>query len=240
MKFFHIIFLFLFFGMETFIDEAVYNVAKLERPMKIDADWDKEQWKNVKSVKIEKHMGDIPKFQPVVEAKMMYNDSNVFVIFRVKDRFVQSTVQEYNGQVSENSCVEFFFSPDTSHPLRYFNLEVNAGGTPLIFYISKPWNDFVKLSNDDISKIEIAHSLPKKVDPEITEPITWTIECRVPLDVLRKYGSVTKPGPGIEWKGNFYKTGSKTSNPNYMTWSFVDNPTPNFHLPQYFGTLKFQ
>jgi hypothetical protein len=226
--------------METFIEEAVYNVAKLERPMKIDANWDKEQWKNVKSVKIEKHMGGMPKFQPVVEAKMMYNDSNVFVIFRVKDRFVQSTVQEYNGQVSENSCVEFFFSPDTSQPLRYFNLEVNAGGTPLIFYISKPWNEFVKLSNDDISKIEIAHSLPKKVDPEITEPITWTIECRVPLNMLKKYGSVTTPGPGIQWKGNFYKTGSKTSNPNYMTWSFVDNPTPNFHLPQYFGTLKFQ
>ena len=136
--------------------------------------------------------------------------------------------------------MEFFFSPDSSYPLRYFNLEINAGGTPLIFYISKPWNDFRKLENDDINKIEIAHSLPKKVDPEITEPVTWIIEFRVPIDMLKKYSNVTTPGPGVTWKGNFYKTGSKTSNPNYMTWSFVDNPTPNFHLPQFFGTLKFQ
>lgn len=240
MKVLHIIFIFLLFGMNTTINEAVYKVVKLERPMKIDADWNKEQWKNTKTISIEKHMGGIPRFQPVVEAKMMYDDNNVFVIFRVKDRFVQSTVQEYNGSVSENSCVEFFFSPDSSYPLKYFNLEINAGGTPLIFYISKPWNDFIKLDSTDIGKIEIAHSLPKKVDPEITEPVTWTIEYRVPLDMLKKYSNITKPGPGVTWKGNFYKTGSKTSNPNYMTWSFVDHPTPNFHLPQFFGTLKFQ
>lgn len=226
--------------METTLEQAVYQVVKTNLPMKIDANWDKPQWRNVKPVKIEKHMGGTPKFAPVVEAKMMYDDNNVFVIFRVKDRFVQSTVQEYNGNVSENSCVEFFFSPDTAHPLKYFNLEVNAGGTPLIFCISKPWNEYTKLKDEDISEIEIAHSLPKKVDPEITEPVTWIIEYRIPLEMLRKYSNVTRPGPGVSWKGNFYKTGSKTSNPNYMTWSFVDNPTPNFHLPQYFGTLKFQ
>ena len=238
--FFLITFTFFLISMNTTIDEAVYNVVKIERPMKIDANWDKSEWKNVGGIRVEKHMGDLPRFEPVVEAKMMYDEKNIYGIFRVKDRFVQSTVQEYNGSVSENSCVEFFFSPDTAYPLRYFNLEINAGGTPLIFYISKPWNDFRKLEIEDINKIEIAHSLPKKVYPEITEPITWIIEFRVPLDMLRKYSDITTPGPGVAWKGNFYKTGSKTSNPNYMTWSFVDNPTPNFHLPQYFGTLKFQ
>jgi len=241
MKILHLIFIFLLFGMNTTtIDEAVYKVVKLDRPLKIDANWNKEQWKKVESIRIKKHMGDLPKFEPVVEAKMMYDDKNVYGIFRVKDRFVQSTVQEYNGSVSENSCVEFFFSPDSSHPLKYFNLEINAGGTPLIFYIEKPWNDFKKLETEDINKIEIAHSLPKKVDPEITEPVTWIIEFRVPIDLLKQYSNVTNPGPGVTWKGNFYKTGSKTSNPNYMTWSFVDHPTPNFHLPQFFGTLKFQ
>ena len=226
--------------MNTTTEEAVYSVKKLTRPMKINADWNKPEWKNIVPVKIAKHMGGQPKFEPIVEAKMTYDDNNAYVIFRVQDKFVQSTVQEYNGPVSENSCVEFFFSPDSSQPLKYFNLEVNAGGTPLIFYITKPWNEFVKIENDDIDKIEIAHSLPKKVDPEITEPVTWFIECRIPFEMLKKYSNVSNPGPGVEWRGNFYKTGSKTSNPNYMTWSFVDHPKPNFHLPQYFGTLKFQ
>ena len=74
MKSLHIIFIFLLFGMNTTLDEAVYEVVKIKRPIKIDANWDKPEWKNVQSIKIEKHMGDLPKFEPVVEAKMMYDE----------------------------------------------------------------------------------------------------------------------------------------------------------------------
>jgi hypothetical protein len=185
-------------------------------------------------------MGEKPPFIPTVEAKMMYDDQYVYVIFRVKDQFVQSTVTKYNGPVSENSCVEFFFSPDKEFPLNYFNLEINAGGTPLMFFIPKTSSGYKQLQDEDIKSIEIAHSLPQVVDPEMKEPVTWTIEYKVPMSTLQKYSPVTKPGKGVRWKGNFYKTGSKTSNPNYMTWSFVDNAKPNFHLPQFFGTLIFQ
>lgn len=220
--------------------EPVYKVFRLKKHLKIDANWEKAQWKEIEPIKIEKYMGKVPGFKPAVEAKMMYDKENVYVIFRVKDRFVRSVVQEYNGNVSGDSCVEFFFSPDSNFPLKYFNLEVNAGGTPLIFYVTEPWSNFEKLKHHEIKEIEIAHSLPEKVDPEITHPVTWTIEYRIPLSVLNKYSNVSRPGPGVTWKANFYKTGSKTSNPNYITWAFVDHPKPNFHLPQFFGTLKFQ
>lgn len=221
-------------------EDAVYKVSRLKKALKVDANWDKSQWKNIKSIKIDKYMGKISAFQPQVQAKMAYDKDNVYVIFRVEDRFVRSVVQEYNGNVSGDSCVEFFFSPDTGSPLKYFNLEINAGGTPLMFYVEKPWTGFKKLEANEISEIEIAHSLPAKVDPEITGPVTWTIEYRIPLSLLSKYSNVSRPAPGVIWKANFYKTGSQTSNPNYLTWSFVDNPKPNFHLPQFFGTLQFQ
>lgn len=222
--------------------DEVYKVTKLKGPIMIDANWDKVQWKKAGIIKVEKYMGTIPKFKPTVEAKMMYDASNVYVIFRVKDRYVRSLVQEYNGNVSGDSCVEFFFAPDSNLPLNYFNLEINAGGTPLIFYIKSPYPKaaFVKLQASEIEEIEIAHSLPSKVDPEITEPVTWTIEYRIPMSMLAKFSNITHPAPGVVWKANFYKTGSRTSNPNYITWNFVDNPKPNFHLPQFFGTLIFQ
>ena len=226
--------------MDTTINEAVYKVSKLHGTIKIDGNWNKDQWKNVETIKVQRHMGQKPPFIPIVEAKMAYNDQCIYVIFRVQDQFVQSTVTKYNGPVSENSCVEFFFSPDTAIPLNYFNLEINAGGTPLIFFITKPGSGYKQLEDEDIKSIEIAHSLPQVVDPEMKEPVTWTIEYKIPLSMLQKYSAVTKPGKGVRWKGNFYKTGSKTSNPNYMTWSFVDNEKPNFHLPQFFGTLVFQ
>jgi hypothetical protein len=219
---------------------SVYTVRRLRRAPAINAIWDKPEWKKAGTVHIEKHMGPVPSFIPTVEAKMGYDRDNVFVIFRVQDKYVQSRIQEYNGAVSTESCVEFFFAPDASRPLCYFNLEINAGGTPLIFYITKPMAEVQRLKPEDIDQIEIAHSMPRIVFPEIQEPVTWTIECRIPIALLEKYTPVTKPEKGNAWKGNFYKTGSRTSNPNYMTWAFVEYPKPNFHLPQFFGTLQFK
>lgn len=221
--------------------ESVYHVQKLQgSSLEIDANWEKPEWKQVQSLEIQKQMGPDPKFVPKVKAKLLYDDDNIYGIFHVEDRYVKSTVQEFNGNVSGDSCVEFFFSPDTNFPERYFNLEINAGGTPLIFYVTKPREEFIKLEAEDIRQIEIAHSLPEVVDPEITEPTTWTIEFRIPIAMLEKFSKVTRPKSGTVWKANLYKTGSETSNPNYLTWAYVDHPKPNFHLPQFFGTLIFQ
>ncbi len=221
---------------------SLYKIGKLHKKMPIDANWNKPEWKKIKPIKITNYMGKLPAFKPQVEAKMMYDNDNVYVIFRVKDRYVHSLVQEYNGNVSGDACVEFFFAPDSHFPERYFNLEVNSGGTPLMFYIWPPYPKakYTKLDPEDIKQIEIAHSLPKIVDPEITEPVTWTLEYRIPLSLLEKFSNVTRPGPGVVWKANFYKTASQSSNPHWITWSVVDNPKPNFHLPQFFGTLEFK
>jgi hypothetical protein len=234
-------FLFIFMFLSGSEDTSSKYFAKpLKNKPVIDAVWDKPVWKRIGLIPIARHMGSLPAFVPTVEAKMAYDQDNVYVIFRVKDRFVQSRILEYNGSVSTESCVEFFFAPDENRPLSYFNLEINAGGTPLIFYITKPMSEVQKLKKEEIDQIEIAHSLPRVVYPEIQEPVTWTIECRIPISLLEKYTTVTRPEKGAQWKGNFYKTGSRTSNPNYMTWAYVDFPRPNFHLPQYFGTIHFK
>ena len=220
--------------------QSTYAVSPLKEQISIDGRWDKPVWSKVPALRIKNRMGDEPKFQPVTEAKVRYDTSNVYVIFRVRDKYVKSTVTSYNGSVSGDSCVEFFFAPNTEEPLQYFNLEVNAGGTPLIFFITNPWTQFVKLPDTAIAKIEIAHSLPAVVDPELTEAVTWTIEYRIPLDMLKEFTKVSRPAPGVSWRANFYKTGSETSNPHYYTWSPVSNPIPNFHLPAYFGQINFK
>src|SRR5687767_743770 len=224
----------------TVYSQLTYRVMAIREQITIDGKWDKPIWEKVKPVKIENRMGEEPRFRPLTEAKMVYDANNVYVIFRVHDKFVKSTVTTYNGHVSGDSCVEFFFSPNSDEPGHYFNLEVNAGGTPLIFFVTKPRKEFTRLSDTLIDEIEIAHSLPAVVNPEITDDVTWTIECRVPLGILKQFTNVTMPNPGVTWRANFYKTGSDTSNPHYYTWSPVSYPEPNFHLPAYFGTLTFE
>ena len=217
-----------------------YKVAKLENPMVIDANWDKADWQKVEAIQLENFMGEAPKFKPGVKVKMMYDTNNLYVIFRVEDHYVRCVTKEINGPVYEDACVEFFFSPDEKSPLKYFNLETNCGGTALMFYNLIPRKDYKIMDPADIRQIEIAHSMPEIVDPEITKPVIWTLEYRLPISLLKKYATVSQPAPGVIWKGNCYKIGDKTSNPHYQTWSLVDQAEPDFHLPAFFGNLIFQ
>lgn len=227
-------------NMKRNMEESVYHVNRLEGKIKIDGIWDKPVWENVPALEITNYMGDKPQFLPTTFAKLLYDEENIYGIFQVNDRFVQCLVQENNGHVSGDSCVEFFFSPENSNPLFYFNLEINCGGVPLLQFVTVPRKEYLFLKEREISKVEIAHSLPKKVFPEIEKDTVWTIEFKLPLKILEKYAAITKPKSGVKWTANFYKTASTTSNPHYLTWSKVHNSIPDFHLPQFFGTLVFK
>lgn len=218
-------------------DAQSYNVYKLKKSLVIDGNWDKSQWRKVKSIQINNFIRENPKFRPQVSAKMMYDDENIYVIFQVKDQFVRSITTEINGPVWKDSAVEFFFSPDTAMPRSYFNLEVNCGGTPLLGYNSISRQ---KPTVEDIRKITIGHSLPEIVDPEIDELTTWTVEYKIPLEMLESYSNVTRPNKGVIWRANFYKIAEINSNPHHASWSVINAPRPTFHLPQFFGILKFQ
>ena len=217
-----------------------YTVPQLKKNMKIDADWNKKEWKKVKPVDISNYMGIVPAFKPGAQAKMMYDKENIYVIFRVKDKFVRCITNKINGPVWQDSAVEFFFSPDTAKPLLYFNLETNCGGTALLHYNVIPRRESKRLTEDEIRQVEMAHSLPELIDPEIKDDVTWTLEYRIPLALLEKYSSVTRPGKGVVWKANFYKIAEVSSNPHYITWSKIDKPKPDFHVPQAFGFIKFE
>lgn len=217
-----------------------YKVARLNKSLIVNGIWNKMEWQNIEAIELTNFMGEIPEFRPVVKAKMMYDANNLYVIFKVKDRYVRCITDEINGPVWEDSCVEFFFSSDSNSFERYFNLEINCGGTPLMYYNVIPRKDYTVLAPDDIKQIEIVSTLPQIIDPEITERTTWVIECRIPLRLIRKYSKTIQPDFGVCWKANFYKIADKTSNKHYMTWSPIGQAEPDFHLPNYFGRLLFQ
>ena len=111
----------------------------------------------------------------------MYDNVNIYTIFCVSDRYFRCITKDINDTVWEDSVVEFFFAPDTSLPLRYFNQEINCDGTPLMYYNLVPRKEFKKLSTEDIEKMVTAHSLPEISDPEIIKPVTWTLEYGIRL-----------------------------------------------------------
>lgn len=221
-------------------DPGAYLIKKLDVPLRIDANWDKAAWQDADVLALTNTMGDVPDFIPDTYARIMYDDSHLYVIFKVVDRYVKAITTEPNGPVWEDSCVELFFAPDSSRSLEYFNLEVNCGGTPLMRYNRIPRKDYDTLTGNELSMIEIAASMPVLVNPELVGDTIWTIEYRIPFELLKSYSAISQPEPGVVWKANLYKIADKTSNPHFLTWALIENAVLDFHQPEFFGKLVFE
>ena len=218
-----------------------YEIVRAQEPVVIDGNWDKSVWEAANTFSLQYFLGDIPAFKPLVRAKLMYDEKNLYVIFKIFDRFVRCKEEKINGAVWEDSCVEFFFAPDNDFAMRYFNLEINCLGVPLMRYNRIPRKDTEKLKAADIRQIEIAHSIKDSFEGEITDTITWTVEYRLPLNILIKYSSnISQPREGVTWRANFYKIADKSSNPHYITWSPITNGKVDFHQPEFFNEIEFK
>ena len=220
--------------------EMRYEVSRAEAQPKLAGDWDGPIWGGVEGLELNNYMGDEPVHRPKTEAKVLYDDEFIYVIFRVADEFVRAVAKGFHGRVYEDSCVEFFFAPAEDTVRGYFNVETNCGGAILFHFQKIPRVDFVPVAEDDCRRVEIYHSEAEIVEPEKQDPTLWFIEYRLPIDILEKFRTVEKPGPGVVWRANFFKCGDKTSHPHWLTWSKIYLPEPDFHQPAFFGTLEFK
>ena len=216
-----------------------YVVQRLEEEITIDTDWDKSIWANILTERLSFFMGAKPDHFPKTRFKAAYDSKYIYVIFKVDDQYIRAVSKGYQASVCLDSCVEFFFTPSEDILTGYFNLETNCGGTILMYHQITSGLHSKPLIGQELDKIEIATSLPSLIKDEIVEPTSWTLEYKLPISILEKYTNIARPDPGVKWKANFYKCGDKTSHPHWLTWSFVDKPNPNFHSPDFFGTLIF-
>ena len=228
------------------MEARVYAVHRTPVPMPPAAerdlpDWDGPAWRDLTALPVDQPVGGFPSHAPRTMARLSWDDQCLHVIFRVEDRYVRAVVDRYQGPVCTDSCVELFFTPGTDARAGYFNIEMNCGGTMLFHFQVVPRQNQVPLSPAELERVQVAHTLPKIVEPEIDAPTVWTVEYRVPFDLLGKYYPAAKtPAPGVVWKANLYKCGDATSHPHWLTWSYVDRPRPDFHVPTSFGTLLFK
>lgn len=220
----------------------IYRVTRVEQTVDFDTRWDGDFWREVQALELQNYMGKKPEHFPRVQAKLAYDERAVCVIFLVDDRFVRAVARTHQDAVCRDSCVEFFFTPGEEVGQGYFNLEMNCGGTMLFHYQRAAGQDNVQISGEELAQIDVSHSLPKIIDPEIADETQWTVAYRLPVEVFSKYATsrFRQPAPGVIWRANLYKCADDTSHPHWLTWSHVEFERPDFHRPQTFGTLVFE
>jgi hypothetical protein len=173
-------------------------------------------------------------YKPEVSVALAYGDKGIYIKYYVKENYIKAEKTESNEMVCEDSCVEFFVSPETDGI--YYNIEFNAIGTCLL----GSGTDRASSKRVDpaiISKIRRITSEGTKPFKEKTGEHIWTITIAIPFVVFFRHKIISLKGK--TFMANFYKCGDKLSVPHYVTWNQVGTKEPDYHRPEYFGMLKF-
>lgn len=173
-------------------------------------------------------------YKPDVSLAISYSNNEIFLKYYITENYFKAEKTQTNEMVCEDSCVEFFVSPEDDGI--YYNIEFNAIGTCLLG-AGYDRSTSKRAEPEVISKI-------RRLSPEGTKPIkekdakhSWTITVAIPFDVFFKHK--IKDLKGKTFRANFYKCGDKLTVPHYVTWNPVGTEKPDYHQPEYFGVLKF-
>ena len=171
---------------------------------------------------------DADGFRPHTTAKAAISGDSSLCVFMETDETELRAETNGFGYVHTDSCMEFFLAPDPLNSPRYLNWEFNPAGA---MYLS------IGSGRHDRA------ALPEKNYRELFAVQTaahtggWSLEFRIPLSFLRRFFPALAFEPRYAMRGNFYKCGDKTRRPHYGSWSPIDLPEPDFHCPNFFGTL---
>ena len=195
-----------------------YTVQKIDRA----PDWD-----TVQPLFVDRHLW-LPSERIAMTAQICYDEAALYVRMQAVEQNIRAEHRVPLSQVCEDSCMEFFFSPEGD--ARYMNVEINPNGCFLL-----------GIGTCRADRVRI---VPKKAETlNICTARTadgWSLSYQLPLSFLR----VLFPGfslqPGTALRANCYKCGDLTEAPHYLAWNYVENNVPDFHRPCDFGLMTLE
>lgn len=130
--------------------------------------------------------------------------------------------------VYKDSCMELFLQP-VQGDARYINIEMNPNGA----YLGEIGTGrFDRILLSELSKACC------EVTPLKTES-GWGVELFLPFALVSDcYGTEYEADSAAQLRANVYKCGDGTQQPHYSSLFSVDTPKPDYHRPEFFGTVK--
>ena len=194
-----------------------------------------DEWQGIEEIRIKDYLWMENDYRPEVVVKACYSKEYIYVKFLVYEKRVIATYLNVGDPVFKDSCVEFFINLFPKETEEYFNIELNAIGTIKMGYGIKRNRKY--LTAADLTNMKVITSIKK--------PVTgfhgsdhWKLYCAIPIKVFENV--YNRKFEGYDAIGNFYKCGDETEFKHYGMWNLINNPKPDFHLPEYFGKIIFE
>jgi hypothetical protein len=174
-----------------------------------------------------------PSFKTSTEAcfYMAHIQDALLLKFKVSETYFKASLRDINDDVHLDNGVECFIS--FLNDENYYNLEFNCLGSLKVGYGAGRFNR-------DLLPEQVLKSIKTHITLQhgkMLNQFNWEILILVPIDVFMF--SNLQTFKGLSAKANFYKCGDDLPEPDYLSWTFIDTPEPDFHQPNFFGDVLF-
>lgn len=174
-----------------------------------------------------------PQYIPQVRFRIAHTGTAILLNFIVKETGTVAHVDNDNGPVFRDACVEFFVSPSADS--NYYNFEMNCIGT-LLMQGGVSGTRRALATPEILASVDRYTTFGNRPFESRTDTVEWMASMIIPKEAF--FLDSIPSFDGMTMTANFYKCGG--TDRNYITWRAIDTARPQFHRPECFDTLKFE
>ena len=163
--------------------------------------------------------------QRQTEVRVLWSEQELYLRFRCRYRaihvFPDASQNGRKDELWDRDVVEVFLQPDRFGEKFYKEFEVSPNGQ---------WLD-LDITPQGLRHITSGVRSSVKLDESRRE---WTADLAIPMGAI-----AARFDPAQLWRVNFFRCEGVDPNRFYAAWQPTGTPTPDFHVHEAFGTLRF-
>jgi alpha-galactosidase len=198
----------------------------VSREIRLDAAKPAAEWQTAQPIRFSADwQGRNPDPELETEVRVLWSPRTLHLRFACSYRelfvFQDSDLNGRRDHLWDGDVAEAFLQPEPSPERYYKEFEIAPNGM---------WIDL------DISPsglVDLKSGLSRSVHVDEEKHI-WTAEIAIPLRAITE-----RFDSSSVWRVNFYRIEGPKEPRRYMAWRPTHTPQPNFHVPEAFGTMRF-
>jgi hypothetical protein len=188
--------------------------------------------------------------------KMLWDDESFYFAAELEEPDIWATLTARDSVIFHDNDFEVFIDPDgDTHA--YYELEVNAFGTPWDLMLVQPYRDGGPAIHAwDIAGLQVGVDVRGTINRAGDRDEGWTVEIAMPWAILREAAPERRaPRAGEQWRVNFSRVqwttdvrdGRYTKRTDAATakplpednWVWSPQAAINMHMPERWGFVQF-
>jgi hypothetical protein len=211
-----------------------YRVAFTATPPRIDGELGPTEWRDASKVTLRGSRDGAP-VQRRTEARILWDETHLYVAFEVEDPDVWGTHRERDAKLYEEEVVEIFIDADADGR-DYNELQLSPHNVLFDAAFTRPRQNMdLSWDSGTRSAVKVQGTLDRPGDTDRG----WTAELAIPIARLKDLPR-TPPRAGDRWRFNLYRLEHLERGRRVEGQSFAPLHANDFHRLDRFGWLVFE